>query len=128
MTGNEGEYVQIGGPDSGWDGDVGIAKHGDRSYFIPMLPKAARRLSPEGRDAVISLQDAVRDVQAAQDRLQKRATAARREGVSWMIVGWCLGLSGEAARKRWSELEDGTTRRRAGPGPGPQRRRRPRTF
>jgi hypothetical protein len=41
-------------------------------------------------------------IHVEQDRLDELIVAARDEhNVSWNAVGWCIGTTGENARKRW---------------------------
>lgn len=86
----------------GWTGRTAINVTEDgRAYFEPEMPRAAARLTEEGREAFISVQRSVMAVREAQARLDEQIEWARDAGVSWALLGWCLGLTGEAARKRW---------------------------
>jgi len=68
---------------------------------VVLAPVSYRRLSAPARDAVQGVQEAATAIRAWQAQLEERVLAARDEGVSWDLLGWSVGTTGSAARKRW---------------------------
>lgn len=66
-----------------------------------MLPTAVRRLDDEGLDLVAHLQSVVARISEDQYHLDGLVAAAREGGLSWAVIGWSVGTTGEAARQRW---------------------------
>lgn len=53
-------------------------------------------------DALKAVLAAVRDRNAAQARIDQAVARARTEGASWTVIGAMLGVSRQAALKRYS--------------------------
>lgn len=62
-------------------------------------------------DAVDHIRDAARSLDIAQQGLAEAVAQARREGVTWAAVGECLGITRQAAFKRFGTPIDPRTRR-----------------
>lgn len=87
----------------GWTGGVEVRRGaGGRPYFVPQFPKALGKLDAVQQEVVSDLQGAVARVQQAQQDLEDLIVTARDAGVSWRLIGWTLGLSGEAVQQRWA--------------------------
>jgi hypothetical protein len=68
-----------------------------------LMPRALRDLPGPTAEVVGGLQDCVAQLHEAQERLGRLVPVARAEGLSWDSIGWCLGISGEAVRRRFSD-------------------------
>jgi len=67
-----------------------------------LVPRALGRLTGEAAEIAAELQ-AIALHRAELLRLLGEAIAdAREAGVSWSVIGWCVGTTGDAANKRWS--------------------------
>ena len=53
-------------------------------------------------DALHAILAAVRDRNAAQDRVDAAVAQARAQGASWTVIGAMLGVTRQAALKRYS--------------------------
>lgn len=71
------------------------------AYFAPAEPAAYRRLSPEQQVYVASVQEHGAALVEMQERLDELVAEARSADVSWHLIGWSLGMTGEGARQRW---------------------------
>ena len=89
------------------DGEVGaagavIARDVDGSaFFRPVAPRAVRELRGARADLFADLQEMehhLEQIRAEQDRCVEDLRAG---GVSWAVIGFGIGISGEAARQRW---------------------------
>ncbi len=96
------------GPGLTEEGDVQVV-HGPAfgAYFRPTAgaPRAWDRLTDEGQFNVAQLQKAAAQLHKLQGELYDHVRAARAAGVSWALVGWSIGTTGEAARQRFGEDE-----------------------
>ena len=99
-------YEPLGGLETDYDDeDVLVMK--DDLGRASVVPRSLRKLDPEIRQEVRGLMDAAMRVQDAQDDVGARVAELRDQGVPWSAIGWAVGTSGDAARKRWAgELED----------------------
>lgn len=68
-----------------------------------MLPKSARRLSSDSIDLLGEMQALTLEVAEREARLQALTDAGRDMGISWSLLGWVQGLTGEAVRRRQPE-------------------------
>jgi hypothetical protein len=93
------EGIEPGGDLAPEDGDgVDLVRNERGAYFVPV----GWDLDPRQAVVVQALQESA--VLAARVREQMRGDVAiaRRVGLSWQRIGFCLGgLSGEAVRKRY---------------------------
>lgn len=96
---------RLHGEPGGDDGDVAVYRAPDGSTV--MAPVSYRRLDPAGRDAVAAVQQAASQIAQWQALLAESVSLARDEGVSWDLLGWSVGTTGSAARKRWGVDADG---------------------
>ena len=83
------------------DGEDVAVMVGDVGAFL--APKSIRDATSRQRRLASELQRHVRDIEAARVQLQMTVVDARAEGLSWSAIGWCVGLTGEAARKRFGD-------------------------
>lgn len=67
------------------------------------LPNSARRLDEEGLMTVRELQSIGHQLAILEGQAETVAAECRASGVSWSLIGWCLGLTGEAARRRYGD-------------------------
>ncbi len=65
--------------------------------------KAWDRLGDEGAFLAARIQSASSDMEAAAIRLDESAMALRRLGASWAMLGWSVGLTGQAMSMRYSQ-------------------------
>lgn len=72
---------------------------GDRHALL--VPVGVRRLKGEAAHCASDLQRAALAVREAQENLADQVAEARELGLSWNVVGWCVGTTSEAARQRW---------------------------
>jgi hypothetical protein len=73
-----------------------------------MLPRSAQRLDPERRAMVRELQRIGFSLGHLMEHVDELAGDCREAGISWSLIGVCLGLSGEAVRRRYgSPFGDG---------------------
>lgn len=73
---------------------------------VVLLPQAIRRLKGESLEAAQALQETAAEIGMLQDRLEAYVGRARELGLSWNVIGWSVGTSGEAARQRWGLVLD----------------------
>jgi hypothetical protein len=66
-----------------------------------MLPRSAERLDPMQMEMVRDLQRVGFAIRELEERFDALARETRDAGVSWSLIGFCLGLTGEAARLRY---------------------------
>lgn len=92
----------LAGDGTDFDGEDVLVMR-DEFGRLAVVPRALRNLDPELRQVVRGLQEAAEAVQAAQEAVAEGVSDARDQGLSWASIGWALGTTGEAARKRWGE-------------------------
>lgn len=68
-----------------------------------LRPSSVERATPDQHDALHALQRAALGAREAQATLRAEVEYARDLGVSWGVIGWCVGTSGEAARQRYGD-------------------------
>lgn len=66
-------------------------------------PRAVEGASRGQKWALDALRRAEVERRAATAAVDKRALRARKSGLSWASIGWALGMSGQAAHKRYGE-------------------------
>lgn len=64
-------------------------------------PRAIRDADPAQRAAAVELQHIARSLAHGNQVLRLAVGEARRRGLSWDTIGWCVGLTGQAVRKRF---------------------------
>jgi len=96
---------RTGSPSGGIDVvRVGLADSAMGGGGIYFTPRAFKRLSSEGREAVSGLQQIAASISEAQEHLEEHVEWARQAGASWDLIGWSVGTTGEAARQRWGAV------------------------
>lgn len=72
-----------------------------------MMPTSIRRkLDQEGLLVAADLQQAVRQITQLQEFIDTTVQEAREMNLSWATIGWCVGLTAEGARKKWSDPDE----------------------
>jgi hypothetical protein len=72
----------------------------------PLLPRALRSAAPSAKQAAADLTHIARRIDDLEGDLAELVVVARGEGLSWDVIGYSVGTSGSAARKRWGDLVD----------------------
>jgi len=83
------------------DGDVGITRTPGGGVVI--LPVAVRRLRGEALEVASRIQSVAAEIGSLQDYLAEGVAHGRDLGLSWGVIGWSVGTTGEAARQRWGD-------------------------
>lgn len=68
---------------------------------VAFVPIAIQRLTGDALDAYGELQKATGRLHAARSSVQASVVECRELGVSWASIGWSVGTTGDACRKRW---------------------------
>lgn len=68
-----------------------------------LLPRSARRLDEDQTLTLRELQSLGSQIAILEQQSHEVAREARDAGISWSLIGWALGLTGEAARLRYSD-------------------------
>lgn len=68
-----------------------------------LLPRSAKRLDGEQMRVVKELQLLGHQWALLERDTDAIAADARELGISWSLIGFCLGITGEAARKRYRD-------------------------
>lgn len=95
----QGEEIQGAGALS--DEGATLVMGQGQAFFAPPEPATLRRLGPAQRDDVELLQEHGLALVRMQQHLDELVERARDSGVSWNLIGWSLGITGEGARQRW---------------------------
>jgi hypothetical protein len=88
----------IGAEHTEEDGEIGVWRVDGHIVFVP---RSYRRLSAEGKSVIGEMQEQVAHISQIQAALAESVTYARDLGVSWDLIGWSVGTTGNAARQRW---------------------------
>lgn len=85
------------------DGPVSVVRNASGSvFFAPgVIPTAARALSEDQREQLAALQHLTSELHSLQAHVLEHVEDARAVGLSWHLIGWSLGTTGEAARQRF---------------------------
>jgi len=75
----------------------------DGGRVAVIVPRAFARLSGEAAEVVSELQRKALGMREIRDQVEALVMEAREVGASWDVIGWSVGTTGDAARKRWSE-------------------------
>jgi hypothetical protein len=74
------------------------------AFFRPAIrPRSWDRLGEEGVSLVSGLQRIAAQIHEMQGHLEEHVLDAREVGVSWDLIGWSVGTTGDAARQRWGK-------------------------
>lgn len=76
---------------------------GQTFWQPPQNTRAWKRLTSDGKGLVSHLQALATNRQYMDEAIEEHIAAARDEGVSWEIIGWSVGMTGEGARQRYGE-------------------------
>jgi len=68
-----------------------------------MLPASARNLSGDLAELLGVLGDVTHEIRTLEEEQAAAAGAARAHGLSWALIGWATGLTGEGARLKWKD-------------------------
>lgn len=71
-------------------------------FRMPAPPRALLELEGEALAAAQDLGTVVGDLAALGVQLEESIYRARHFGVSWGAISWLLGVTPEAARRRWA--------------------------
>jgi hypothetical protein len=80
--------------------DVAVVVDGGRPL---LLPRSAARLDPEARGLLGRMQMLALQVVELERQLHELTRQGRDLGVSWSVLGFVQGLTGEALRLRYAE-------------------------
>ena len=94
------EDASLGRDDLDGGEDLAVIVGGSGAF---LAPRSIRQATSRQRDVAARLQGLVRELDGLRVQLQMAVVDARAEGLSWSTIGWCVGLTGEAARKRFGE-------------------------
>lgn len=93
--------------------DVGNEEFGDEPIAIvkgrtaaSFIPASIARLDEDQAEVVGQIQHVALAIADHQDMLDNLVGEARDLGVSWSAIGWSVGTTSQAARKRWKPDED----------------------
>lgn len=89
-------------PMSGDPGEDGVA-FVRTNAGAAVVPRSLARMTADQGDVVAEMQRAGFVIQREQRALRELVRDAREVGLSWDAIGWCVGLTGEGARKRYGE-------------------------
>lgn len=89
----------------------GNDEHDDESVAVTLaaggvaglVPESFGRLSSDERGLCTQLISLVGRRRWLAREIDDLVQHMRHHGLSWGVVGWCVGTSSEAARQRWSE-------------------------
>lgn len=81
-------------------GDVTVAV---RDGVAMLKPPGFDRLDPDVRAALVDVMMLVGQRRALGREIDQAVRHLRGHGVSWGVLGWCVGLTSEGARRRWGE-------------------------
>lgn len=84
---------------------VQVGKRADGSRMAGLVPASAGRLSAAALEPLSDLQRLGTEIRALQDQVPDLVREARSLGVSWDLLGWALGRTGEAVRRRYADPE-----------------------
>ena len=96
------EFEPVYGEETDFDGeDVAVMR--DDEGRASIVPRSMRKLPAELRAEVRSLIEAAAAVYESQAAVDEHVADLRQAGVSWSLIGWAVGTTGEAARQRWGD-------------------------
>jgi len=82
---------------------VRVVTNSDGVRSAVLVPVAFARLSQEAVEVVADLQRKALQLQAIREEIEALVIEARDVGASWAVIGWSVGTTESAARKRWGE-------------------------
>jgi hypothetical protein len=99
------EDVHIGVDDPG--GPVHVRRTADGRAALLPTSRSGRQLGNDGLEVLADVQATIRDLDKLRDDLDQLVAEARELAVPWELIGFSVGLTGEAARKRWLDQDGG---------------------
>ena len=100
-TASDPDFDVIGGGDED-QADVALMFGQGLAAFVPESLRRAADRNPELLHALEAIQANVEHRRHLLEQLDYAVAAARHAGASWVHIGWCLGITSEAARRRFS--------------------------
>lgn len=99
----EGELdgFDLGGDTDFDEDDVLLQMVGGRAALIPV---SARRLPADVKTDLADVMRAAARINEAVQVLDELVIDLRDRGVSWSVIGWTLGMTGEGARQRFGNV------------------------
>jgi hypothetical protein len=94
-----------------------------RGGLAAMLPTRADRLTEDQHEVLADLERHALEVAKIQGHLRTLVGQARGSGVSWSLIGWATGLTGEGARVRYADADPSAMPRRRSSAAGGRRKR-----
>jgi hypothetical protein len=83
--------------------DVAVLAAEDSVRRPLLLPKSARRLDAESLDLLAQMQERALQITELESQLEGLTRLGREVGISWSVLGFVQGLTGEAVRRRLTE-------------------------
>lgn len=80
--------------------EVRVAEVDGRRMAV-MVPRSVQRLGAEQTEVVHAMQRRALEAARIRNELEALALEARELGVPWTAIGWSVGTTPQAARKRW---------------------------
>lgn len=77
-----------------------------RKNAQPLLPRSIRQATPHAQGVAADLMGLARRIDELEADLSELVWAGRDAGLSWEAIGYSIGTSGSAARKRWGVVVD----------------------
>jgi hypothetical protein len=86
------------------DEDFAVVRERDGSIVI--VPRSLRNAGEAKRSAANALMKAACEYEAAGRLVEELVDEARDLRLSWDAIGWAVGTTGSAARKRWKRDDE----------------------
>lgn len=83
-----------------------VLKKQDGTTAAVLAPRAIRNAPPHLLEAYSDLQTQAARIEQAMADLDDLVLEAREMGASWGSIGWSVGISQQAAMKRWGPKDD----------------------
>ena len=101
LDNSEWDATPLGGEDDVGAVRIQRVRAADGRLSAAVVPTAFGRLGGEAVEVVRDLQRVGAAMAALQVEARELVAEARELGVSWDLLGWSLGVTGEGARKRY---------------------------
>ena len=72
------------------------------SGFAVVVPESVELLPIGARVHVYRLIHLLRESRLVSGEIDELVPVMRADGVPWGVIGWCVGMSAQAARERWA--------------------------
>jgi hypothetical protein len=83
--------------------EIRVHREPDGTRSSVIVPRSVARLDPRQAGMVSDLQRHALLLQQVRGLIEANVLDARDLGVSWAVIGWTLGTTESAARKRWGD-------------------------